>query len=101
MSKSVYGFDLKRAFGEDGNLPFYSNCLLKCFYDAIENNTKVQSPVSLKAGDPAMFLAAQQHEERNDEVNGYPAKVKRIRKEAGNTGGDSHQSWTGQKGRRK
>lgn len=53
-------------------------------------------PVSLKAGDPAMFLAAQQHEERN-EVKGDPAKVKWIRKEAGNTGGDSHQSRMGQK----
>lgn len=33
-------------------------------------------PVSLKAGDPAKFLAAQQHEERNNEVNGDPTKVK-------------------------
>lgn len=90
------------AFGKDEmffEFTFNSHCLLKCFYDVIEKNTKVQLLllVSLKVEDPVTFLAAQRHKERNNEVKGDPAQVKWMRKETGNTGDDSHQSRTGQK----
>lgn len=37
------------AFGEDGmffEFTFNSHCSLKCFYDVIEKNTKVQPPLT-------------------------------------------------------